>query len=103
MEETSRFFRREDIKGKNVYDLNGKYIGKITDIGFERDGTIGLIVERDNNKIEFFPFSSVQAIGDIALVKSGPAASPSGYLCRACGAPIRQGARFCTNCGAKLV
>jgi sporulation protein YlmC with PRC-barrel domain len=92
------FFRREEIAGKSVYDLEGKYVGKVIDIGFEASGEAGLIVEVDKNKAEFFGFSVIQAISDIVLVRRKVTVT----ICPNCGSTVKPGAAFCTKCGAKL-
>jgi sporulation protein YlmC with PRC-barrel domain len=93
-----RFFKREEIVGKDVYDLEGKHVGKVADLGFEPSGRTGLIVEIDKDKTEFFDFSFIQAIGDIVLVRSRATAT----VCPSCGSVVKPTATFCTKCGAKL-
>jgi len=92
-----KFFRREDISGKEVYDLEAKHVGRVVDIGFNPSGEIGLIIENDKGETEFFDFSTVHAIRDIVLIKSKIAT-----VCPNCGSPIRPGNVYCTKCGAKL-
>jgi sporulation protein YlmC with PRC-barrel domain len=92
------FFRREEIMNKSVYDLKGKYIGKVIDFGFGASGEAGLVVEVDKNKTEFFSFSIIQAISDIVLVQSKVTVK----ICPNCGSTVKPDASFCTNCGAKL-
>lgn len=92
-----KFFRREDIEGKEVYDLEAKHVGRVVDIGFNPSGEIGLIVEVDKGKTEFFEFTSIHAIRDIVLVKSRAAT-----ICPNCGSSIKPGNIYCTKCGARL-
>jgi sporulation protein YlmC with PRC-barrel domain len=92
-----KFFRREELEGKEVYDLEAKRIGRVADIGISPSGKLGLVVEVEKGRTEFFEFESVQAIGDIVLIRSGTATR-----CPNCGSPVRPGSAFCTKCGAKL-
>jgi sporulation protein YlmC with PRC-barrel domain len=92
-----KFFRREELEGKEVYDLEARRIGKVADIGISPNGKLRLIVEVEKGRTEFFEFESVQAIGDIVLIRSGMA-----VRCPNCGSPVRPGSAFCMRCGAKL-
>jgi sporulation protein YlmC with PRC-barrel domain len=92
-----KFFRREELDGKEVYDLEARHVGRVVDIGFSPSGEMGLIVEVDKDKTEFFEFTSVHAIRDIVLIRGGIAAA-----CPNCGSSIKPGNVFCTKCGARL-
>lgn len=93
-----KFFRKEEIAGKDVYDLEGKCVGKVADVGFEPSGGSGLIVEVGKNKTEFFEFSAIQAISDIVLVRSKATAT----VCPNCGSTVKAGMAFCTKCRTRL-
>lgn len=111
----SRFFRTEEIVGKNVYDLKGKFLGKVVDIGFSNDGRMGLVVDIGEEEAAFFDFAEIAAIGDIVLVasktmttstretSSQASQAPSSTTCPSCGNPVKPGSIFCTKCGIRLV
>ena len=62
-----KIYRREELVGKDVYDSSAHKVGKISDVGFSKDGEIILIIS--NGKFENkVPFLS-SGIGDIILLK----------------------------------
>lgn len=66
---TRRFYRREDLVGKEVYDIKAVRIGVVWDVTYSKDGTGALIVSKVNRQ-ETIPLTEVSEVGDIVLVKS---------------------------------
>ena len=117
-----RFYRREELVGKEVYDTKAMHVGEAKDVAYSKDGKTALVVLKDN-KEQVIPFQDVSEIGDIILVKrtpvettvtlpppkreeriaavQGPSSEPS-KTCPKCGMGNRQTAKFCAKCGFKF-
>jgi sporulation protein YlmC with PRC-barrel domain len=61
-------YRREDLVSKQVYELSGRLIGSIRDVGCSQDGHTTLLLDRHGQEV-WIAFSEVAAVGDIVLVK----------------------------------
>jgi len=117
-----RFYRREELVGKEVYDTKAMHIGAAKDVAYSKDGKPALIVTKGNRE-EIIPFQDISEIGEIILVKrtlmettatlpppkreeriaavQGPSAEPS-KTCPKCGMGNRPTAKFCVKCGFKF-
>lgn len=110
-----KFFRRDEIVGKDVYDLEAKKVGSVSDLAFSSDAKPALVVTKQDKSEEIVPLESVDKLGDIVLLKVnrlGTAAQPSqtqpnipdaspptnSRICVKCGAVNSLTARFCTKC-----
>jgi len=66
---TRRFYRREELVGKEVYNIKGTRIGVVWDVMYLKDGTAALIVSKVNRQ-EIIPSTEVSEVGDIVLLRS---------------------------------
>lgn len=66
---TKRFYRHEDLVGKEVYDIKATRIGVVWDVTYLKDGTAALIVSKVNRQ-EIIPSTEVSEAGDIVLLRS---------------------------------
>jgi sporulation protein YlmC with PRC-barrel domain len=118
-----RYYKREELVGKDVYDGRAKKVGPVSDMGYSKDGKVALIV---GNKTILF--EKISKIGDIILLKGGlmtratlsPAFVPpskdvvapppsekvvepaSEKLCPKCNKRNVKSAKFCVKCGYKF-
>ena len=113
---SSKPFRKEEVEGKTVIETSGKVGGKVKDLTFSLDGTITLIViKEDGNEIPI-PLKRVVGIADHVVVRSegtmlpgypgataapssSPAAPRAGNTCKYCGADLPAGTSWCPACG----
>jgi len=65
---TERFYRREELIGKEVYDANAIHVGTAKDVAYSTDGKTALVVSK-GKKEETIPFQNISEIGDIILLK----------------------------------
>lgn len=67
------FYRRENLVSKQVYNLGGRLVGIVKDVGCSQDGQTTLLVDRQipglGGREAWVAFSDVAAIGEIVLVK----------------------------------
>jgi len=111
----SKFFKREEVLGKEVIDDEGMKIGTVKDLAFSVDGKIALVVERPNKSEIKFAIESINKIGDVILVKpreakvtEKPRLKPQvGKVRIICPNPNCRyknppGTRFCEKCGIRL-
>jgi sporulation protein YlmC with PRC-barrel domain len=123
-----RFYRREELVGKIVYDSKALRVGEVTDVGYSKEGHVALIVKADGGEEKVIPFTMVEEIGDIILLKSTkpfvepkhgkPLVEPSPQqqkpeqvttiigegekVCPECGRRNIARAKFCVKCGYKF-
>jgi sporulation protein YlmC with PRC-barrel domain/ribosomal protein L40E len=100
--------------GKDVYDSEADKIGKVSNVGYSKDGKIALIVETEESKEEIIPFESISKVGDIILLKQSFQVKTEALekpkeireleekICPKCGRKNEPKARFCVKCGYKL-
>lgn len=110
-----KFFRRDEIVGKDVYDLEAKKVGSVSDLAFSSDAKPALVVSKQDKSEEIVPLEFVDRLGDIVLLRvnrSGNAPAPtqtqsnnvnvsapsSGRICVKCGQVNPLSVRFCTKC-----
>ncbi len=69
-----KIITKEEVIGKEVYTLEGKYLGKVKDLGITLmsggSGEIYLFVETKEGKEASIPWKNVKAVGDIVLVQT---------------------------------
>lgn len=122
---TERFYRREELVGKEVYDANAVHIGTAKDVAYSTDGKTALVVSK-GKKEETIPFQNISEIGDIILLKktlpetrivasatreekpeskittTGVPSVPAVKACPKCQRENKSTAKFCAKCGYKF-
>lgn len=109
----SKFFKREEVLGKEVIDEEGMKIGTVKDLAFSVEGKIALVVEKPNKSEIKLAIESINKIGDVILVKpreakvtEKPRLKPEAEIicpnpnCRYKNLP---GTKFCKKCGLRLM
>ncbi len=97
----SGFVSLQSIIGMAAYDSDALLIGKVEEVGLQREAGTAKIVLRIGGKQ--IPWDGVSKIGDIVLLKSeGPLQTSSGGRCHACGYQNEAGSAFCAECGSRL-
>jgi len=81
-------FRKEDVVGKTVIETTGNVKGKVTDVTFDLNGSITLIVKGADMTESQVPVTRVTGISDHVIVKVDQASA--GTKCKFCGWPPRQ-------------
>lgn len=106
-----RFYRREELVGKVVYDSKAVKVGEVVDVGYSKEGRVALVVKVGGGKEKVIPFTSISEVGDIVLLKpefevEGEAAakpeSEKAKSCPKCGKENKPTAKFCIKCGHKF-
>ena len=69
---TEKYYRREKLVGKEVYDADALHVGTAKDVAYSTDGKTALVVSK-GKKEETIPFQNISEIGDIILLKRQPA------------------------------
>jgi len=108
----SKFFKREEVLGKEVIDEEGMKIGTVKDLAFSVEGKIALVVEKPNKSEIKLAIELINKIGDVILVKpreakvtEKPRLKPQVEIicpnpnCRYKNLP---GTKFCKKCGIRL-
>jgi sporulation protein YlmC with PRC-barrel domain len=114
---STKSFRKEDIEGKTVVESSGKVMGKVKDLLFSLDGTITLVVTKEDGSDVEVSLSKVMGVSDHVVVKidgsgSRPPAPPkqvtstttgtvtvSGTPCKFCDTLLAPGVLWCPSCG----
>ncbi len=65
---TEKFYRREQLVNKEVYDAKAMHVGTAKDVAHSVDGRTALVVSK-GEKEETIPFQDISEIGDIVLLK----------------------------------
>ena len=104
---SSKPFRKEDITGKVVIYSSGRNTGQVKDLTFTLDGTITLIVEKNDGGEIQIPLSKVMGVSDNVVVKEEGVtrnSSPSAGMvaCKSCGRESPIGTLWCPSCGKSL-
>lgn len=108
---SKKYFRRDEIVGKEIVSDAALRLGKVKDIGYDPEGKIVLIYDKSDGGEEAIQSSQIIALGDVVLVKSAtlektPAqqssTEPSLKYCPKCGKANAPEMQFCTKCGARL-
>jgi sporulation protein YlmC with PRC-barrel domain len=109
---TQRYYKREELVGKDVYDGEAKKIGSVSDVAYSQEGKVALVVEKDT-----IAFERILKIGDIIILKdlsgqdarestapfSHPSEKPvSNLRCPKCGKENEPLSKFCVKCGYKF-
>lgn len=65
---TEKFYRREELVGKEVYDAKAVHVGTVKDVAYSIDGKTALVVSKGKED-ETIPFLNISEIHDIILLK----------------------------------
>ena len=103
---SSKAFHKEDIEGKTVIETTGKVGGKVKDVTFSLDGSITLIVLRDDGTERPVSLKQVVGISDHVIVRGdapmmmpGMAATSAVQVCKFCGSDLSPTSTWCPRCG----
>lgn len=108
---SKRYFKRDDIVGRDVISDGAIRLGKVKDIGYDQNGRMVLIYDDQEGREEAIQSSQIIAIGDVILVRServeGASTRPeegkeSMKYCPRCGRANKPDMLYCTGCGARL-
>jgi sporulation protein YlmC with PRC-barrel domain len=104
-----RFYRREELVGKLVYDSKAVKVGEVVDVGYSKEGRVALVVKLGGGKERIIPFTSISEVGDIVILKpeTEGEAAPKPEVerakeCPKCGKENKPSAKFCIKCGHKF-
>jgi sporulation protein YlmC with PRC-barrel domain len=114
---SSKSFHKEELEGKAVIDSSGTVRGKVKDVVFSLDGSVALILEKEDGGEARVSMSRVLGISDYVVMKgestmdaplaAAPpatlAGSASATVCRFCGTTIPAGTTWCPSCGRSRV
>jgi sporulation protein YlmC with PRC-barrel domain len=94
------FIPIQSLVGMSAYDSEAMLIGKVEQVGLERDGGNAKITFKIGGKQ--VPWEGISKIGDIVLLKTSEAKVTATGRCHACGYQNEAGSAFCAECGTKL-
>ncbi|HXV47062.1 MAG TPA: zinc-ribbon domain-containing protein [Nitrososphaera sp.] len=94
------FIPIQSLVGMSAYDSEAMLIGKVEQVGLERDGSNAKITFKIGGKQ--VPWEGISKIGDIVLLKTSDAKVTASGRCHACGYQNEAGSAFCAECGTKL-
>jgi sporulation protein YlmC with PRC-barrel domain len=112
----SRFFKREELKGKLVIDQDANIVGKMEDFTISETGEVGFLIRKEDVET-IITINQIKKINDVLLLKEikekkeekQEEASEATTeqvkdedKCTNCGENIRPGTRFCVKCGTAL-
>jgi sporulation protein YlmC with PRC-barrel domain len=63
-----KFFRREEIIGKSVVNMNAEKIGEVKDIGYDTNGKMALVISSPQGEEKFYSMDETVAIRDVVLI-----------------------------------
>ncbi len=103
---SSKAFRKEDIEGKTVIETTGKVGGKVKDVTFSLDGSITLIVVKDDGTERPVSLKQVVGISDHVIVRGDAPLSMPGMpsasavpVCKFCASELSPTSTWCPRCG----
>jgi sporulation protein YlmC with PRC-barrel domain len=94
------FIPIQSIVGMSAYDSEAMLIGKVEQVGLEREGGSAKITFKIGDKN--VPWAGISKIGDIVLLKGSDAKVAASGRCHACGYQNEAGSAFCAECGTKF-
>ena len=110
---SSKLFRKEEVEGKTVIYSSGWVAGKVKDVIFGLDGSLMLVVAREDGAESKVPMSTVMGVGDYVVVRDqtgsttavGPSTGAATAItnCKFCGHSIPPGTVYCPNCDRSQV
>lgn len=110
---STKTFHKEEIEGKTVLDSFGNVRGKVKDVIFSLNGSVTLIIERQDGAEGKVPMNKVMGISDYVIMKDETSETPAfvsqsatstasatiGGACKFCGTVIPAGTTYCPGCG----
>lgn len=106
---SKRYFKRNEIIGKDIISDTAMRLGKIKDIGYDSEGKIVLIYDKSEGGEEAIASSQILAFGDVILVKSKSVektpeqtTTSTVKICPKCGKKNPADLLYCTGCGTRL-
>jgi len=108
---SKKYFRRDEIVGKDIISDEAIRLGKVKGIGYDPEGKIVLIYDKLDGGEEAIQSSQIIAFGDVVLVRSASETKPptqpqrseaSLKYCSKCGKANPPEMLFCTACGTRL-
>jgi sporulation protein YlmC with PRC-barrel domain len=112
---SSRLFRKEELEGKTVVYSSGWVAGKVKDVVFGLDGTLILVVQKEDGKELRIPMNAILGAADYVVARdqttgayssgstTGPLESSAGKVCKFCGTTIPPETVYCPGCGKSQV
>ena len=115
----SRFFKREELKGKLVIDQDANIIGKMEDFTISETGQVGFLIQKGDDE-RIITIDQIKKINDVLLLNESlgekekkqkeeklEEMKPEEEIvdenkCPNCGEEIRPRTKFCVKCGAAL-
>jgi sporulation protein YlmC with PRC-barrel domain len=111
-----KFYRREDLIGKQVINQDGIIIVTVRETGYDTEGKMAIIVSTKDGKEAYYSISEIRGIGDVIVLKeysrqmqniyTQPLPQQSvpqqGVICPYCGYQNPPGSIYCMRCGSKL-
>ena len=73
---SSRLFRKEEVEGKTVVYSSGWVAGKVKDVVFGLDGTLILVVQKEDSKEIRIPVSAILGVADYVIARDMVVAVP---------------------------
>jgi len=93
------FIPIQSLVGMSAYDSEAMLIGKVEQVGLEREGGAKIMFKIGGKQV---PWEGISKIGDIVLLKDSEAKTTATGRCHACGYQNEAGSAFCAECGTKL-
>ncbi len=107
---SSRLFSKDEVEGKTVIYSTGRVAGKVKDVVFGLDGTLLLVVQKDDGTESRVPMNAVLGVGEYVIVRYQSATSVAmgvqipttggsvDAACKFCGAAMPPGSVYCPSC-----
>ncbi|MEM3488063.1 MAG: PRC-barrel domain-containing protein [Candidatus Bathyarchaeia archaeon] len=108
MKEDIKYYRREEIVGKEIIEAEARKVGTIKDLAFTSNGKVVFVIEKAFKKgiqEAFLPFEKIEKIGDVVLIKSAedieffPVVEK---ICPNCKSKNAIDAKYCFKCGVTI-
>jgi sporulation protein YlmC with PRC-barrel domain len=107
---SSRLFRKEEVEGKTVVYSSGWVAGKVKDVVFGLDGTLILVVQKEDGKELRIPMNAILGVADYVVARDVVVAVPlsssesgTAAACKFCGTSMPPGIVYCPSCGKSQV
>ncbi len=64
-----KFYKREDLIGKNVVNQEGNIVGVVKETGYDTEGRMAIIVQTKDGREEYYSIVDIRGIGDVKVPK----------------------------------
>lgn len=87
-------YTKQDLLGRKVYDDQARCLGTVKDVAFTvGQDALSLIITKEKQTDQMLTWKSVQAVGEIIIlkppeVKPEPPPQPQAPVCPSCGQPL---------------